>query len=52
MTANVRRWQETTTGRKEEPIVAEKPVKKKRDDKGRYIKKKEPQSLEEALTEN
>ena len=29
MTANVRRWQETTTGRKEEPIVEEKPVKKK-----------------------
>ena len=52
MTANVRRWQETTTGRKEEPIVAEKPAKKKRDDKGRYIKKKEPESLEEALTEN
>tara|TARA_B100000131_G_C17791882_1_gene481714 strand:- start:72 stop:230 length:159 start_codon:yes stop_codon:yes gene_type:complete len=52
MTANVRRWQETTTGRKEEPIVAETPAKKKRDDKGRYIKKKEPESLEEALTEN
>jgi hypothetical protein len=28
MTANVRRWQETTTGRKETPIVVEKPVKK------------------------
>jgi len=52
MTANVRRWQETTTGRKETPIVAEKPAKKKRDNKGRYIKKKEPESLEEALTEN
>tara|TARA_B100002019_G_C21261067_1_gene596727 strand:+ start:2019 stop:2144 length:126 start_codon:yes stop_codon:yes gene_type:complete len=39
MTENARHWKSTTTGRKNMPIVAEKPVKKKRDDKGRYIKK-------------
>ena len=50
MTANVRRWQETTTGRKEEPIVSEKPAKAKRDNKGRY-KKKETETVEETVTE-
>tara|TARA_B100001057_G_scaffold8327_1_gene7647 strand:- start:564 stop:716 length:153 start_codon:yes stop_codon:yes gene_type:complete len=50
MTANVRRWQETTTGRKEEPIVAEKPAKSKRDNKGRY-KKKETETVEKTVTE-
>tara|TARA_R100000278_G_scaffold15295_4_gene15789 strand:- start:668 stop:793 length:126 start_codon:yes stop_codon:yes gene_type:complete len=41
MAENVRHWKSTTTGRKNIPIVAEKPVKKKRDEKGRYIKTEE-----------
>lgn len=44
MTENVRHWKQTTTGRKQIPIVEEKPVKKtkaKRDSKGRYIKTQE-----------
>ena len=53
MTVNVRHWK-ATTGRNNPVEVEEeiKPVSKKRDSKGRYIKKKEPESLEEALTEN
>ena len=53
MTVNVRHWK-ATTGRNNPVEVEEeiKPVSKKRDNKGRYIKKKEPESLEEALTEN
>ena len=53
MTESARHFKQTTTGRKQIPISeVEKPVSKKRDNKGRYIKKKEPESLEEALTEN
>ena len=53
MTVNVRHWK-ATTGRNNPVEVEEeiKPVSKKRDSKGRYIKKKKPESLEEALTEN
>tara|TARA_B100000212_G_scaffold59601_1_gene40128 strand:- start:165 stop:284 length:120 start_codon:yes stop_codon:yes gene_type:complete len=39
MTESVRRWKEVTTGRKEIPVSEQKPTKKKRDDKGRYVKK-------------
>ena len=46
MAENQRHWKQTTTGRKNIPISqVEKPVKKTK-------KTKEPQSLEEALTEN
>ena len=46
MAENQRHWKQTTTGRKNTPISeVEKPVKKTK-------KTKEPQSLEEALTEN
>ena len=40
MAENQRHWKQTTTGRKNIPIVQEKKTKKS----------KEPQSLEEALT--
>jgi len=43
MTESVRRWKETTTGRKETPVSEEKPTKKKRDTKGRYVKNVEPE---------
>ena len=42
MAENQRHWKQTTTGRKNIPIVEAKKTKKS----------KEPQSLEEALTEN
>ena len=46
MTESARHFKQTTTGRKQIPISeVEKPVKKTK-------KKKEPESLEEALTEN
>ena len=46
MAENVRHWKQTTTGRKNVPIAEfEKQNKKTK-------KSKEPQSLEEALTEN
>tara|TARA_R100001129_G_scaffold175347_1_gene148327 strand:+ start:1233 stop:1358 length:126 start_codon:yes stop_codon:yes gene_type:complete len=41
MAESTRHWKSETTGRKNIPIVAEKPVKKKRDEKGRYIKTEE-----------
>jgi len=50
MTENVRHWKQTTTGRKNIPIDEfEKSIKKT---PKKTKKTQEPQSLEEALTEN
>ena len=51
MTESARHFKQTTTGRKQIPISeVEKPVSKKRDNKGRY-KKKETETVAETVTE-